>query len=307
MPLRRIAIGKRGKAADPKKSQGKSIKFPGPSGVSQTTLEEIYVRPETIDRDMFPNRSSVHIRSPWIVSTKQWLRQGRFISLFVNPSETTWQMPRRETMVKTKAGLVRNVWRNRFRRSYYDEFSINITFQAGNIMPGQPYGPFESIETRMAVPSVPNGLGNFYDFLEMLDQTALIGAEENRHIIYYRSRIFPQMYMEGYFSPEPLSFTDSSVNGNTVQWTQTFNVYRTSPRINNADDMNRVYWSWVRERAAGEIFSQRDTTEVRREHERAEKLPETVELAPRAGPFAEGIGPSLALPAGEFSDLLGRS
>ena len=219
----------------------------------EAVIDDIYSRPKQIDRDLFPHREISHIRTPWIVSTKFWMRRGIFIPLFVNPAETSWQMPRRETMVKTKAGLVRNVWRNRFRRSYYDEFTINITFQSGNIMPGQPYPASEDRDSRLAVPSVPAGLRNFYMFMEMLDQEALLGTEENRHIIYYRSRIFPVMYMEGYFTPEPLAFTDSAANGNMVQWTHTFRVYRTSPRINSHLDMENVYHHWVRERASTEI------------------------------------------------------
>jgi hypothetical protein len=191
-------------------------------------------------------------------------------------------MPRRETMVKTKAGLVRNVWRNRFRRSAYDEFTINITFQSGNIIPGQPYDPSEDGDSRLAVPSVPSGLSNFYQFMEMLDQPELLGTTENRHIIYYRSRIFPQMYMEGYFSPEPMNFTDSAVNGNMVQWTHTFNVYRTSPRINSAEDMSRVYWSWVREYGANEVVPEsRAERPAKIPTPPPTQVPETLQTVPR--------------------------
>lgn len=302
LKLRRVVVGKRGRAASPKKAQRKSRRFPGPSRANQSTLEEIYVRRGLIERDRFPHRLSSHFRSSWIVSTTKWLRHGRFIALYVNPSETSWSLPRRETMVKTKAGLVRNVWRNRFRRSYYDEFTINITFQSGNIIPGQPYGPFEDKDSRLAVPSVPSGLSNFYQFMEMLDQEALIGTEENRHIIYYRSRVFPQMYMEGYFSPEPMSFTDSAMNGNTVQWTHTFNVYRTSPRINSAEDMSRVYWSWVREHGANEVVPE---VQPRRPTSPLVAAPETLQVAPRSdpGPDATAGGVYSGPGVGELPEL----
>jgi hypothetical protein len=121
--------------------------------------------------------------------------------------------------------------------------------------------------------------------MEMLDQPALLGTEENRHIIYYRSRIFPQMYMEGYFSPEPMAFNDSAMNGNTVQWTHAFHVYRTSPRINSAEDMSRVYWSWVRERGGDEVIPDVQVAKpLKLPKPPADPVPETVETLPRNPP-----------------------
>lgn len=296
--IRRIAVGRRGKAAAPSRATPRTVQAPGPSGASQIVLEDIYLRPDLIDREVFPNRQSAHIRSPWILSTKWWLRQGIYISLYVNPLEASWSMPRRETMVKTKAGTVRNVWRNRYRKSSYDEFTINFTFQAGNIMPGQPYGEFEDKDTRLANPSVPNGLNNFYSFLEMIDQPALLGTEENRHIIYYRSRTFPRLYMEGFFAPEPITFSDSATNGNTIQWSHSFIVYKTSPKINKSSDMARVYQSWVREYAAMEVVPLvLQEAEVRRGLGTYETLRTATNTPTKPGATAGGIySDSIGLP-----------
>jgi len=192
------------------------------------------------DNNIFDvTRDATHLRSSWFLSCRSWLREQRGIKMFINPSEVQWSLPRREQMTKTAAGVVRNTWRNRYRGSYYDEPTLNITFQAGNIMPsaGLPNGMLDDVQRADAhyqAPQPPPGLLNFYEFLELLDQPMLHGSSENYHVILYRSRIFPRMRLEGYFiGTTPIAFTDSADKGNTFSWTAAFQVYRSYPAINN--------------------------------------------------------------------------
>lgn len=188
-----------------------------------------------------------HPRSPIVLSTTHWLARGRYIALWINPLSTTWSLGRRETVTKTAAGAVRNTWRNRFRNTYYDEFTVDFTFQTGNIMPsaGVPASAFNDsdlLESILRGPATPPGLQNFYDFISMLDQPLLLGQSENRHIIVYRSRLFPRLRMSGYWlGTTPLAFTDDGNKGNMATWTATFQCYSTSPSL----------WSWRREQLSG--------------------------------------------------------
>ncbi len=206
-------------------------------------------------------REAVHLRSSWFLSCKDWLRSFKGISLFINPSEVQWSLPRREQMTKTAAGVVRNTWRNRFRQSYYDEPTLSITFQAGNIIPsaGLPNAVLDDIQGADAYAKAPTpspGLQNFYEFLELLDQPMLTGNTENYHVIFYRSRIFPRMRLEGYFiGSTPLAFTDSATNGNTLTWTSSFQVYRSFPAFNNYSLLVNEWSKWAKaEVMASEIF-----------------------------------------------------
>jgi hypothetical protein len=66
-------------------------------------------------------------------------------------------------------------------------------------------------------PPVPPGLVDFYKFMEMVDQPMLLGQLENRHHIYYRSRVFPGIHLEGYFVGEtPISFFLKYIHFKTV-------------------------------------------------------------------------------------------
>lgn len=220
------------------------------------------------------------LRSPMVVTTRKWIRNNKYIVLWVNPSEMSWNMPRRETVTKTAAGAVRNTWRNRFRGTYYDEPMLNITFQTGNIMPYANLKPeifgkrsisrnhfidkktgnwntrYKNTRTPnqspylipvIQEPPVPPGLQNFYDFIALIDQPILQGWGENRHVLFYRTQVFPRMKIEGYFTPEGLSFSESVDNANRLTWTTQFQVYDTSPKIWNASDMKMAYSMAARE------------------------------------------------------------
>lgn len=226
------------------------------SGAVNTELGELFKREG--GRRFYP-RHSQHVRNAMILSTTNWLQRGRYIPLFVNPREISWSVPRRETVVKTAAGAVRNTWRNRYRRTYLDEYTLNITFQTGNIMPSSAYPEFitpsldyTEILRELEQPQVPPGLLNFYEFLELIDQPALLGTSENRHVIVMYTRAFPLMRFEGYFTGEPITWQESATStdgGNQIVWQANFQVYKSFPRITNASMLERVYSSWVQKQA----------------------------------------------------------
>ena len=204
------------------------------------------------------SRLSRHPRDAMQVTTKAWNLNGDpGIYLFANPTDMRWSMPRRGTVVKTTAGAVRNVWRNRYRNTYYDEGTIGITFQTGNIMPAMGYPSDLDLKTVDQIaaarqnPQVPEGLMNFYRFMELLDQPMLLGTFENRHVIRHHSRAFPNMYIEGYFLEDSFNFSEMATDGNRLQWEATFQVYRTVPRMNNARRLAAKYQAWVK--ASGQL------------------------------------------------------
>ena len=63
-------------------------------------------------------------RSPWIMSTTEWLRGSppRGILWNANPSNITWNMPQRSTHIKNAYGTVLHVWPNNRRGTFFDEF-----------------------------------------------------------------------------------------------------------------------------------------------------------------------------------------
>jgi len=229
-------------------------------------------------------------RASMVLTTSAWMhpRVNKYIVLWVNPSQMSWKFPKRESVSKTAAGAIRNTWRNRFRGTYFDEPTLDITFQSGNIMPGanirqdifgdrhimqSSYTDDETGETSKKVenfranngspyisqlmqePPIPPGLQNFYDFLGMIDQPILGPQGENRHILYYRTRVFPRMRVEGYFSPEGVTMAESTENGNRFTWSAQMQVYRTSPPFWKPEEMKMAYSNAIREAGiSGELF-----------------------------------------------------
>lgn len=202
-------------------------------------------------------------RTPWTISCRSWARTGDAINLYCNPVAVQWSQPRRGTSVKTAAGTIRSIWRNQFRHTYYDEGEITITFQTGNIMPvmgyygsGFDFSNVESVEDALFTGSIPPGLDNFYRFMSLMDVQATLGAAENRHIIVYRSRVFPKLYLEGFFKDDvPVAWAErADDSGNSLEWTATFQVYTSFPSFNNYAQLRDTYMSWVAAEGAVEAL-----------------------------------------------------
>ena len=196
-----------------------------------------------------------HERIPMTLTCTNWLAQNppRYIRLWINPKETQWSLPRREAITKTAAGVMRNTWWNRFRKTYYDEWTVNFTFQTGNIMPSA--GVIDP-STALAAPPIPPGLGDLYEFIHLLNQPMLVGQVENRHIIQYHSRLFPDLRLEGYWmGTSPITFNDSAVDGNKTTWTSMFQVYKSYPDIWDYEGLMSKWIEWVKQNASDELMS----------------------------------------------------
>lgn len=228
------------------------------SAFDTATLERLAAEYQSQHLD---ERLFSHDRTPVVLSTSSWLLQDKFISLWINPLNTSWSLPRRETTTKTAAGVIRNTWRNRYRNTYYDEFTINFTFQTGNILPSVTVTDRILADSSLAYgaaknPKPPPGLVDFYRFLSMVDQPMLTSKSENRHIVFYRSRVFPRLRLEGYFVGEtPITFTESAEgNANMLQWTATFQVYDSTPKIWQAARLISDWSNWAYKNAMSEIL-----------------------------------------------------
>lgn len=208
-------------------------------------------------------RAIRHSREPMIITTNHWEKQKKLIRLFVNPSDMRWNLPRRGTVIKTQGGTVRNTWRNRYRRTYYDEGTVGITFQTGNIMPSAAYDSSElrnisDIAAAIDDPRVPPGLANFYRFMALIDQPMLLGASPNYHRIYHHSRVFPMITLEGFFTEDSFSFNEVVQTGNTLQWEATFQIYRAVPKLGHEMRNTLNYRSFIAEGNYGEQLGQRN-------------------------------------------------
>lgn len=190
------------------------------------------------------------IRQPWIFSTFADLtnqstvqslvaqNQGlppNTIVWYANPKSVDWSISQRGMEAKTKSGTVLHIWRDRLRKTDYEDPKITLTFQSGSILPS--YSNAQDSSQLAGAPNVPlsQGLNNFYQFLSLVDASKIKNGQANLVHILYRSRIFPSMVISGFFDPQSVvKFSDNSDNPFQINsWSTTFTIYRTVPAYND--------------------------------------------------------------------------
>lgn len=157
-----------------------------------------------------------------------------YMSWWVNPNECQWKMATRTTVEKIAGGVVHHEWPQTgmgtnasFTGSRFDQPTVSFAFQSGIITEGG-YGDVSLLGTG------PNpGLGNFFDFLDLLDRPDVLPDGSPNYInILYSTPLFGKrgIYLQGFFSEEGVSWTDSAENPNQIMsWGATFIVYNSQP------------------------------------------------------------------------------
>lgn len=255
--------------------------------------------------DQFTDASALvnRTRQPWVLTCQKWIEEGRYIIANVNPKEVQWRMPQRSVVQKTRVGEILHIWRDRFRGTFYDEPTIQIAFQSGNIMPirrdplrpstkkkkkvgettstdkkpflqsnidnaqkslaGAEAGVNQKLNSAMTetfgggaepvtIPSlevtpedvsVPRGLSNFYDFLQLVDEQKILPDGRLNYVyIIYNSRIFPNLTLAGLFTPDGVSWSDSADDPNqVVGWSANFTIYDSFPALNDIGTLTRFF------------------------------------------------------------------
>ncbi len=96
-------------------------------------------------------------------------------------------------------------------------------------------------------PVVPEGLNNFYEFLQLVDEQKILntpGQEGDINFVYivYNSRIFPNLTLSGLFTPDGVSWTDTADDPNNINsWTANFTVYDSFPRLNDLTGLVKFF------------------------------------------------------------------
>lgn len=159
---------------------------------------------------------------------------------WVNPNECQWKMPTRTTIEKISGGIVHHEWPQTgiyganisFKGSRFDQPTISFSFQSGIITPGG----YNDILSGVDNPTrPPPGLGNFFDFLYMLDQPDVTGTGAPNYInIFYLTPIFGQrgIYLQGFFTEDGVAWTDQAEHPHQIMsWGATFMVFNSQPRF----------------------------------------------------------------------------
>lgn len=198
------------------------------------------------------------IRKPWIFSTFADItnqttvqslassNQGlppNTIVWYANPKSVDWSISQRGMESKTKSGTVLHIWRDRLRKTDYEDPKIVMTFQSGSIIPGYTNATDSNILAGAPDAPLSQGLNNFYQFLQLIDASKIKNGQANLIHILYNSRIFPSMVISGFFDPQSvIKFTDNADQPFTITgWSSTFTIYRTVPAYNKWSELARQF------------------------------------------------------------------
>lgn len=176
--------------------------------------------------------------------------QANPIYFWVNPSETQWRIATRTSIEQINGGAVHHEWRSigigTQQGQKLDQPVINFSFQSGLIMPNasEDSGDIYLQGKRR----MPQGIGNFYDFLELLNTPNTIGTggSPNYVVINYSSPLFPFIQLEGFFTAEGVQWTESAENPGSVQsWGASFVVFRSDPPLFNGGSLHQRYLQYT--------------------------------------------------------------
>jgi len=170
-----------------------------------------------------------------------------YLQWWVNPSECQWKVTTRTTMEKISGGIVHHEWPQTgmygsnfsLTGSRFDQPTISFTFQSGIITPGGYDDIMSGTEDPTTAPAP--GLGNFFDFLELLDRPDMVEdvnsqfyGQPNYVNLIYVTPIFGGrgIWLQGYFTEEGVSWTDSADNPNQISsWGASLMVFNSQPSI----------------------------------------------------------------------------
>ena len=209
--------------------------------------------PRPGEATVMPGRHYPEFRLPTVITTAAHLLENRdnqperrVINCWANPNNVEWTAPRREAFQKVKSGSIRYAWRKRGRtqqaasdknqeswQTYYDELTVRFTFQSGNIL---------SVPGSINENRVPPGLDDFYLFLGLLNEQKLLeDGRENWHVVIHTSPVFPTILLKGWFTPDGVTWAETSESGFGLQWTATMEVHRTVPPIHNPSELRKMF------------------------------------------------------------------
>lgn len=240
-----------------------SIKELDPQGKGFKQLTDTFLKLSKVGI-VDAERDYVFSRQPFVITCESWLNQvpseeeagsytfcidpdtgeavdckiltgeatSKLILLYTNPESADWSFPKRAQLQKCRGGEVQHTWYNRSRGTYYDEISLTLTFQTGNILP--------VLQGSTAVAMRP-GHDNLYEFFNLLDQHALIGGSPNKHYIVYNSPLFPYLTIQGWFDPSGPRLLDSADDPYGKKWTISMSVHKTYPKISDPNQLRTVF------------------------------------------------------------------
>jgi hypothetical protein len=106
-----------------------------------------------------------------------------------------------------------------------------------------------------SVVTIPPGLLNYYEFLELLDERKILDTGSVNHVsIIASTPAFPQILIKGYFDPEGTSLTENAEDPNNFEWSAKFIVSSTYPAFNSATKLRALFQQMTGKSTVGRVI-----------------------------------------------------
>ena len=181
-------------------------------------------------------------RLPFTIATEDNIKDT--ISFWINPMESQWRIATRTTIEQIAGGAIHHEWQatgiGMQEATKFDQPVLTLSFQTGIITPNAYEDVRYGVERKNYVPST---LGNFYDFLGILNAPNIrTNGLPNYVNMFYTSATFPGIWLRGFFSAEGVQWTDSGENPYSIQgWGASFVVFRSDPPLFDPDALRQRF------------------------------------------------------------------
>lgn len=178
------------------------------------------------------------LNDPGGSSTKREI--GRHLLFWAGPKTVQWKFQQRGSMQQTRGGHIAHYWKDAARNTFFDNPSIDFTFQTGSLLPlfGSQRDNFDGSR------KLPPGLVDYYDFFGILDESKVLATgRPNYVIITYQSLLYPNIVLRGFFEPEvAMTVSEDASRPASITWNATFRLKDSTPKFYNSQDLAN---SWV--------------------------------------------------------------
>jgi hypothetical protein len=152
-------------------------------------------------------------------------RNRRHLLFWAGPKSVEWNFTQRGSMQQSRTGHIAHFWRDSKRGTFFDNPSINFTFQTGNLM------PIRETNSTLFLDPFPPGLLDYYEFFSLLDEQKILSDGRPNYVnIIYHSLLYPTILLRGFFEPETaMTVREEAGKPASIEWNATFRLKESNP------------------------------------------------------------------------------
>lgn len=189
-------------------------------------------------------------------------RNRSHLLFWAGPKSVEWNFTQRGSMQQSRTGHIAHFWRDSKRSTFFDNPSINFTFQTGSLL------PIRQTRNDISIDPFPPGLLDYYEFFNLLDEQKILSDGRPNYVnILYHSLLYPTIMLRGFFEPETaMTVREEAGKPASIEWNATFRLKESNPSFN---DSAKLVASW-RDAVNGTIYNN-ELQQIIAEEEQAQR------------------------------------